>query len=73
MLKKLILFYQIRKFYKIFGEIVGDNFITKLSDMTTDNVMSVTFDTNEVLEAYKGYEDLHLYSWLTKLERRCLQ
>lgn len=70
LIKKLHLFFSIKKFYKIFSEVVGDNFITKLSDMTTDNVVSVTFDINEVLEAYQGYEE---YPWLTKLERRCLQ
>jgi hypothetical protein len=70
MFSKIILFYQIKKFYKIFE---GKNFITKLSDMTTDNVMSVTFDINEVLDGYVGYETLPLYSWLIKLERRCLQ
>lgn len=72
-MKKLHLYFSIKKFYKIFSEIVGSNFITKLSDMTDDNVMSVTFDINEVLEAYKGYETLPLYSWLIKLERRCLR
>ena len=71
MLTKIILFFQIRKFYYIFGEEIGDNFITKLSDMTDDNVMSVVFDINEVLEAYEGFEDVPMYSWLTKLERKC--
>ena len=71
MLTKIILFFQIRKFYYIFGEEIGDNFITKLSDMTDDNVMSVVFDINEVLEAYEGFEDAPMYSWLTKLERKC--
>ena len=72
-MNKLCLYFSIKKFYKIFGEIVGTNFITKLSDMTTDNVRSVIFDINEVLEAYQGHKDLPLYSWLIKLERRCLR
>ena len=72
-IKKLHLYFSIKKFYKIFTEVVGSDFITKLSDMTTDNVMSVTFDINEVLDGYQGYEDLPIYSWLIKLERRCLR
>lgn len=71
MLTKIILFFQIRKFYNIFGDEVGANFITKLSDMTDDNVMSVVFDINEVLPSYEGFEDTPMYSWLTKLERKC--
>ena len=71
MFKKIILFYQIRKFYYIFGEEIGDNFIAKLSDMTDDNVMSVVFDINEILASYEGFEDVPMYSWLTKLERKC--
>ena len=73
LIKKLHLKWQISKFYKTFGEVVGANFITKLSDMTDDNIMSVTFDINEVLEAYEGYETFPMYSWLIKLERRCLR
>lgn len=73
MLTKIILFYQIRKFYNIFAEEIGNNFITKFSDMTTDNVMSVTFDINEILPSYEGFEDVPMYKWLTKLERRCSQ
>ena len=72
LIKKLHLFFSIKKFYKTYGDIVGSNFITKLSDMTDDNVMSVTFDINEVLTAAKylgGNTDI---AWLTKLERRCL-
>ena len=59
MFKKIALFYQIKKFYKLFGDEVGDNFITKWSDMTTDNVHDVLFDINEVY-----YED----AWLDKLK-----
>ena len=71
MLIKLVLFFSIKKFYKLFSEEVGDNFITKFSDMTTDNVMSVIFDINEVLPSYEGFEDVPMYKWLIKLERRC--
>lgn len=72
-IKKLQLYFSIKKFYKIFGEEVGSNFITKLSDITDDNLFSVGFDINEVLQGYQGYENLPMYSWLTKLERRCLR
>lgn len=71
MLNKIILFFQIKKFYNIFAEEVGNNFITKLSEMTTGNVMSVIFDINEVLPSYEGFEDVPMYKWLIKLERRC--
>jgi hypothetical protein len=70
-MNKILLYIKIRKFYKLFAEEVGANFITKLSDMTTDNVMSVTFDINEILETYEGLEVVPMYSWLIKLERRC--
>lgn len=73
MINKILLYFKIQKFYNIFGEEVGKPFITKLSDMTTDNVMSVVFDINEVLEGYKSYETFPMYSWLTKLERKCLR
>lgn len=72
-IKKLHLYFSIKKFYKTFGEVVGSNFITKLSDMTTDNIMSVTFDINEILQGYEGYEAFPMYFWLAKLERRCLR
>lgn len=72
-MNKILLYIKIRKFYNIFGEYICSNFITKLSDMTTDNVMSVTFDINEVLDGYRGYENLPMYKWLRKLERRCLR
>ena len=63
MLTKINLFYQIRKFYKIFGEEVGDNFITKLSDITSNNLNDVLFDINEVY-----YEDANpMTAWLDKL------
>lgn len=73
MLIKIILFFSIKKFYNIFAEEVGNNFITRFSDMTTDNVMSVIFDINEVLHSYEGFEDVPMYHWLIKLERRCLR
>lgn len=75
MLNKIILYFQIKKFYKTFADVVGSNFITKLSDMTVDNVMSVTFDIHEVLEANAycfNEEAYELDAWLKKLERRCL-
>lgn len=71
-IKKLHLFFSIKKFYKTFGEVVGSNFITKLSDMTDDNVVSVIFDINEVLEAAQHFGGNINTDWLTKLERRCL-
>ena len=73
MLIKIILFFQLKAFYKTFADVVGSNFITKLSDMTTDNVVSVTFDINEVLTASKYLGGNINTAWLTKLERRCLQ
>ena len=75
MLKKIHLFHQIKKFYKIFGEYIGSNFINKLSDITTDNLNDVLFDLNEVLETYDGDTD-PMTAWLNKLytniERRCI-
>lgn len=66
MLTKIILFYQIRKFYNIFGEEVGDNFITKLSDITSNNLNDVLFDINEVY-----YEDANpMTAWLDKLRAK---
>ena len=73
MLIKIILFFQIKKFYKTFAEEVGSNFITKFADMTTNNVMSVIFDINEVLPSYEGFEDVPMYAWLKRLERRCMR
>lgn len=72
-IKKLHLYFSIKKFYKTFGEEVGANFINKLSDMTDDNIMSVTFDINEVLEAAQYFGGITETAWLTKLERRCLR
>lgn len=66
MLKKIHLFHQIKKFYNIFGEVIGENFITKLSDMTTDNVYSVLFDINEVTDDY----DDEMTEWLNKLQHQ---
>ena len=66
-IKKLHLYFSIKKFYKIFSEVVGANFITELSDMTDDNVMSVAFDIHEVLEGYDYDEADEMFIWLTKL------
>ena len=49
---KILLYFKIRRFYNIFGEVVGDNFITKLSDMTAENVHDVLFDINEVNDGH---------------------
>ena len=66
MLKKIRLFHQIQKFYQIFGEEVGDNFITKLSDITSNNLNDVLFDINEVY-----YEDANpMTAWLDKLRTK---
>jgi hypothetical protein len=64
MLTKIRLFMQIRKFYKIFGSEVGASFITKLSDMTTDNVYDVLFDINEIREV--SDDD----AWLDQLQNQ---
>lgn len=49
-MNKILLYIKIRKFYKAFGSEVGSSFITKLSDMTADNVYDVLFDLNEIRE-----------------------
>lgn len=53
MLTKIKLYYKINKFYDIFGEYIGSNFINKLSDITKDNLYDVLFDLNEVLTVYE--------------------
>ena len=63
MFKKIALFFSIKRFYKIFGEYIGSNFITKLSDMTYDNLNDVVYDLNEALD---GYDD-EMCRWLNKL------
>lgn len=68
MLTKIRLFYQIRKFYKIFGSVVGGNFINKLSDMTAENVHDVLFDINEVSDDYND----EMTAWLCKLQHQIL-
>ena len=73
MLKKIHLFHQIRKFYKTFGEVVNSNFITKLSDITEDNLFDVLFDINEVLDANSQcfYEEAYaMDAWLNKLQAK---
>ena len=75
MLTKIHLFYQIRKFYNIFGEYLGSNFITKLSDMTADNVHDVLFDINEALSTTETcfYPDIYtLDAWLIKLRTKII-
>lgn len=67
MLKKIALFFRIKKFYNIFGEFVGDNFITKLSHMTYDDLNDVIYDINEVLCDYEDDETNEMCRWLTKL------
>jgi len=71
MLTKINLFFQIHKFYKLFGTEVGANFITKLSDVTSDNLYDVLFDINEVLNANSLYFNEDVYemdAWLMKLK-----
>lgn len=71
MLTKIKLYYQIRKFYKMFGTELGSNFITKLSDITNDNLFDVLFDINEVLDANANcfYEEAYAIDvWLNKLQ-----
>ena len=68
MLNKIKLFYKIRKFYKIFGSEIGANFITKLSEMTKENVNDVIFDINEALEGYDDHKD-EMAKWLRRLRR----
>ena len=55
-MRKLMLYIQIRKFYKTYGVLLGSDFIHKLSDLTSDNLFDVMFDINEVIEGY-NYED----------------
>lgn len=66
-MNKILLYFKIRKFYNIFAEEVGECFITKLSDMTADNVHDVLFDINEALEGYSPYDDWGTFDWLTHL------
>ena len=61
MIKKLILWYKINKFYKIFGEVLGyaDNYRATFRDL--DNAyMNFGFDIAEILEVEQD-------SWLNKL------
>ena len=74
MLNKIILFFQIKQFYSIFGDEVGNNFITKLSDMTVDNVHDVLFDINEIHTAYEtdcGIDTME--PWLRKLKHKTIR
>ena len=63
-LNKLLLFRRIKKFYNIFGSEIGTSHITKLSEMTIDNVRDVIFDLNEVLADYEADKNT---AWLYKL------
>ena len=65
-MNKKMLYIKIRKFYRIFGEVVGESFITSMSDMTRYNVHDVLFDINEVLE---GAETDSMYQWLKQLHK----
>lgn len=68
MLNKLVLFLKIRKFYKTFGEVLGSNFITKLSDITDDNLYDVMFDINEVRSGYElEYDEDEMTTYLNEL------
>ena len=71
MLTKLYLFYQIRKFYKIFGEVLNSHFINKLSDITHDNLYDVLFDINEVIYDCCCDDNTWLEVLYAKIERRC--
>lgn len=70
MYNKIKLYFQIRRFYEIFGEVLGANPCAKWSDMTNDNVHDVLFDINEALSGYESYENLPMYTWLRKLSRQ---
>ena len=66
-MRKRSLYVRICKFYNIFGEVVGDNFINNIFDMTSDNAHDVLFDIEEVLNGYGFAETDSMYKWLTKL------
>lgn len=73
-MNKILLYFEIRKFYNIFSEEVGECFITKLSDMTEDNVHDVLFDLNEVHGIYEvdcGVDDME--AWLVSLENSIIE
>ena len=69
MLKRIALFVQIKKFYKLFGAKVGSSFITKLTDMTADNVHDVIFDVDQIYDEYDEYE---MTVWLYELRRKVI-
>ena len=67
-MNKILLFFKIRGFYKLFAAEVGKNFITKLSDMTADNVHDVLFDISEVRDGYElEYDEYGMTAYLNKL------
>lgn len=65
-MNKILLYIKIRKFYNTFGEVLNSHFITKLSDMTADNLQDVLFDIQEVLGAYDD-ETEPMTIWLRAL------
>lgn len=73
-MKKILIYFKIRRFYNTFGDIVGDNFITKLSDMTAENVHDVLFDINEVLDGYYAFEldEEEWRTWLKSLRNQII-
>lgn len=73
MLNKIILFFQIRKFYKLFGSEVGNSFINKVSDMTADNVHDVIFDVDQICCYYElEYDEYKMTAWLYSLRRKVI-
>lgn len=68
MMNKVLLYLRVRKFYKTFGEILGSNFITKLSDITYDNLHDVLFDINEIRAEYElEYDEYGMTTYLNRL------
>lgn len=72
-MQKIILFFQIKKFYKLFGDEVGNSFINKFSDMTADNVHDVIFDVDQICGDYElEYDEYDMTSWLYALRRKVI-
>lgn len=72
MFKKIRLFHEVREFYKTFNP-DEKPFITKVSDITNDNLYDVLFDIEEVLDAsfYGYYEETEeINTWLTALKEQ---
>lgn len=67
-MNKILLYIKIRKFYKDFRYYVGKPFITKLSDMTSNNLYDVLFDIDEVRNGYElEYDEDEMMVYLNKL------